>query len=336
MKQFFVLVIAATDLILNVDGISAAGASQQDLEYTASRDAEFITNTPNSLLPLSPSGIVSPALISKACLNLLNIPSLIIDLGTHHQTQCPRLILSEGASRDPRNSLAIDFDEVLKLYNEGQSLYQKMIELNFNPDQDQLIIAECVVGGTSTAYSVLNALGYECENLFSSSFPNGNHQIKKQIFKEISLQHHKQLQSSINEPLEAVSLCGDKMQAFVSGVLNSPCKNIILAGGTQMLAVAALSQTQGNYSIHTSPWVHYDNSASFNALHKLCAPHTTIQSAKTQEIEQCSILEEEIKRISNYQLQDIIRAYNQGHVKEGVGMGALLYEVSQFKKPKFH
>ena len=68
MNALFLLVISGTDTI-NHQGISAAGASHEMLPYTAALDAEFIyhgyTKTLDKL-PVSPNGIVSPALISKA------------------------------------------------------------------------------------------------------------------------------------------------------------------------------------------------------------------------------------------------------------------------------
>ena len=85
MKQpFFVLVCSSTELS-EIEGVSAAGADSEAQRLTPSLDAEFIalgkTKSAESL-PVSPEGIVSPAIISKACLNLLDAEIRIVNAGT--------------------------------------------------------------------------------------------------------------------------------------------------------------------------------------------------------------------------------------------------------------
>jgi NaMN:DMB phosphoribosyltransferase len=79
----FFLVIGGTKTIKH-PGISAAGASHELLPYTAALDAEYIclgkTLSLDSI-PVSPAGIVSPALISRKCLELLKMPVRVINAG---------------------------------------------------------------------------------------------------------------------------------------------------------------------------------------------------------------------------------------------------------------
>ena len=136
-NTLFLLVISGTDTIKH-QGISAAGASHEMLPYTAALDAEFIyyghTNTLDKL-PVSPNGIVSPTLISKACLNLLGMDILIVDTGAHIKPQCPYISIREKPSRDISTGQAMDYDEVNELYQAGKKFTETIKSYN------QIIVA---------------------------------------------------------------------------------------------------------------------------------------------------------------------------------------------------
>ncbi|MBT6844106.1 MAG: TIGR00303 family protein [Candidatus Melainabacteria bacterium] len=322
-KPLFILVISGTDTIKH-PGISAAGASQEMLKYTAALDAEFIyhgqTKTLDQL-PASPNGIVSPALISKACLSLLGIPSVIIDAGAHIKPQCPYIQVRYQPAADISTGKAMTRNDVLELILTGNELAEEFSKF------DKLIIAECVVGGTTTALGLLSAMGYDCAGMVSSSFPNGNHALKREIIEQ-GLANRPA--SSNKDAIQDLAAMGDPSQALIAGLVQGSKQEVTLAGGTQMLAIAALIKSLGKkaqFSISPSPWVIKDQSAKFFELHQLVCPEIEI---KSQGLKACQSLEleDKVKELSGLELKDIFARYNEGHVKEGVGMGALLTELN--------
>jgi uncharacterized protein (TIGR00303 family) len=332
----FVLVLAGSDII-KTPGISAAGASPELLAYTPALDAEFVyhgfTKTLEKL-PVSPSGIVSPALISKACLNILDAKIHIINLGAHIKPQCPHIEIYSNQSQCPSSAQALDPKLVMDLFERG-----KLFGSNFNND-DEIIIAECVVGGTTTALGLLTALGYECWNLVSSSIPTGNHSLKKHIIETGLKNLDPKMKNLVsNNPLLGIAAFGDAMQAFTAGLAISTSSNklrTILAGGSQMIAIKALidriTPTQ-NIAVAPSPWVVKDKSAQFEKLHSVCTPDTPCLVFDLNQKPSNPILDRELRQLSKVacsreiNFAEICLQYNQGHVKEGVGMGGLLIKL---------
>ncbi len=333
----FVLVLAGTELV-NTPGISAAGASSELLKYTPALDAEFIyfgqTKTLEKL-PVSPSGIVSPALISKACLNILGAKIHIINLGAHQKPQCPHLEFHSSQSLCPSTGQALSPETTLKLFESG-----KNFALDFKPE-DELIIAECVVGGTTTALGLLTGLGYECFDWVSSSIPEGNHALKKQILLKGLTQLNSSLKNLISQnPLFVISAFGDAMQAFTSGLaIMASNKNIktTLAGGSQMLAIKSLIdrlEKKTTITLAPSPWVVNDKSANYQTLINLCTPDTQYRVFDLSQKLSNSLLDQEVRLLSKnscareLNLEEIFNQYNQGHVKEGIGIGGLLNAIN--------
>lgn len=325
-KILYVLAIAGTDLI-NHQGISAAGANHEMLKFTAALDAEFIVHgktLSHESMPLSPSGICSPALIAKACLNLLDSRIVIINLGAHIKPLCDQLQIYLQQSKDISQEDALSQEEFDFLYRAG---FDVIDDLNFNPKEEKLVLAECLVGGTTTAFAVLKALGYACDGLVSSSFPHSNHALKNKLIT--------QMLARIKAPIEnvrtAIVRSGDALQAFCLGFgARSRKENfaIELGGGSQMLAIKTLMDREFGFlesvSIAPSPWILNDISSDFFRLHQLCSPQTKIISAKISAIANHSDLAKEIHQLAKIRLENIIEQYNLGHVKEGLGLGSLL------------
>ena len=191
------------------------------------------------------------------------------------------------------------------------------------------MVAECVVGGTTTAYYTLRALGYDCAGLVSSSLPSGNHHIKEEIISQALLKH-----KPSDNPLSHI---GDPMQVVAAGLsIAAVEKNIpvTLAGGTQMIAVKALvDRLSDNIDlvISPSPWVMNDKSANFTKLLELVSPNTKVEYCKEPYSDTLGLAVKELSLKAcarEITLVEIISQYDQGHVKEGVGMGALLNLLS--------
>ncbi|MEL6815210.1 MAG: nicotinate mononucleotide-dependent phosphoribosyltransferase CobT, partial [Cyanobacteria bacterium J06598_3] len=176
-----------------------------------------------------------------------------------------------------------------------------------------LIVGEGVVGGTTTAQAVLTALGYPAQGLVSSSHRHSNHR-QKQTLVEQGLTQWKS--GNDLSALAAVAAIGDPMQVVVAGMALAASRRggVLLAGGSQMLAVyaliKALAQEQSirwdaqQVVVGTTRWVIEDTSADTILIAKnVGAPYLASQINFSQS--------------PYFQL----RAYEQGFVKEGVGAG---------------
>ncbi len=194
-----------------------------------------------------------------------------------------------------------------------------------------IVIAECVVGGTTTAQGLLRALGYNVSGLMSSSIPNGNHSLKADLVERGYQAALKRLDFSPElvekNPLLAISAMGDPMQAVVAGMAIECIESGIeftLAGGSQMIAIASLVEkllviarseaTKQSITVTTTPWVMNDKSARIQDLLALCCKRTKLSAATS--------IPDELKELP-------LAAYGQGHVKEGVGAGALILKCSK-------
>lgn len=320
-KKHYILIISGTDIIRH-PGISAAGASHEMLKYTAALDAEFIYHGELKTLdklPVSPSGIVSPALIAKACLDHLGAKITIIDAGAHVKPQCPYLSLREKPGGDISSEVMMSLEEAEELFEEA-----KKITIDSN---DELIIAECVVGGTTTAYYTLRALGCDCQGLISSSIPSGNHNLKEELVSQALAK-----KKASDNPL---SFAADPMQIVAAGLsIAAREKNIpvTLAGGTQMIAVKALIDrfSELDLSISPSPWVMNDKSANFSKLLELVSPTTRVGICNKPYSATLGLSVKDLSKKAcdkEISLEEIISQYDEGHVKEGLGMGALIHQV---------
>jgi uncharacterized protein (TIGR00303 family) len=128
---------------------------------------------------------------------------------------------------------------------------------------DLLVLGECVPGGTTTALCVLRALGYNAA--VSSSFASNPVSIKEEICRVSLGRIHS---SGIEDPMDIVRYTGDPMMPVAAGIVTTYSGNVILAGGTQMLAVAALIKALGIRlpSVATTSYVRDDPTANIRQL----------------------------------------------------------------------
>lgn len=332
----FVMCIAGTKTS-DREGLSGAGATPEDRRLTPKCDAEALVNGIagyTSELPVSPEGIVSPVVISSACLKLLNMPVTIVDCGTFSAPTVGKVLsvgmppaecLSSGNAQDLKN--------VETLFNKGLELGEEL-----SADSDLLVVSECVPAGTTTAFAVLTGLGYDVHGAVSSSMPNFNHQMRWQLatnglsgaglLNSIIAGNPSATIKAIGSPLNVVAAVGDPMQPFAAGLALSASRKvpIVLGGGSQMLTVYALakactasgitSSTSTRNGVHenfafrnigiiTTSWVAFDRNANVKDIASAVrAPFA------------CSMLDFSKSRHVG------LRAYENGHVKEGVGAGA--------------
>ncbi|HEY9740887.1 MAG TPA: TIGR00303 family protein [Coleofasciculaceae cyanobacterium] len=247
-----ILGFTATGLI---PGISAAGATPEARKYTAIADAEFLVNgvTPQPQYPLPPlEAGASPVLISRAVVEAFDLPVYLFNAGLPQPPAVPAIDLGGVSAKCLSSGEALPLPTVKQLFEQGLKWGQ---QLAVAAGDGYLIISECVVGGTSTALSILTGLGIAAVGKVNSSHPSCNHSQKWEIVK-VGLQqaglgrredgeNRKDFTpSSSVDPLQLVAAVGDPMQIAAAGmaIAASRSSGVLLAGGTQMLAVYALAQ----------------------------------------------------------------------------------------------
>jgi len=295
-----------------IEGITQAGIPGM-IPLTPTLDAEFIINEKVfSLgeLAETPTGVPTPALITRAIHKLNPFSSIeILDLGLETQ---PQNVTIHNFNIKPSNSIAtgakIDAKAMIK---KGMD-FGRSYELKGN----YLILGESTPSGTTTALASALALGYNCKNDFSSSFLNVPNDIKNEIVeKALSLLNDDM------DSFEKLSLVSDNMLLFCAGFLLEASRrfHIVLAGGTQMATALLIADKlredllmrvkSDNITLATTQWVFEDKNSDIAHLLSLLSytPHalyTKFSFAKTEI--------------------PILKKYDDGEAKEGVGAGASL------------
>ena len=303
----FFLFISNSD-IARVPGLSAAGANADVLPFTSQADADVIRfGQPLSIdcFPMDPDGHPTPAIITRAAVTAADIPVCVVRAGSIMPPSPPYVELCSSPGGDPRAAASVC--EVKKIFDGAVSLAE-----NFTKDGDKVMLGESIPGGTTTALLVLRSLGYDCMVSSASNF--NPTLLKESIWRDASARLGIEKGAFRNDPLIAISELGDPMQAAVLGFVMGSKKRteVILAGGTQMLAVAACLRAMGcerEITVATTKYVADDKTASFCELARLLGVETYSAPLDFS--------------LSPYKgLWD----YEEGFVKEGVGAGgAVLY-----------
>jgi uncharacterized protein (TIGR00303 family) len=181
---------------------------------------------------------------------------LFINAGLRHTPTVPCLDVYGMVGDDPRFRDAVPNAQDLVLKGE-------VIGKILSKSSDLLILGECVPGGTTTALCVMRALGYEAS--VSSSFVNNPVTIKEEICR-LALGRIKA--DAITSPLDIIRYTGDPMMPVAVGIAKTYSGELILAGGTQMLAVSAVIKSEGRslpYVVTTS-YVRDDPSANVEQI----------------------------------------------------------------------
>lgn len=303
----------ATALLAN---ISTAGATPESRRYTALADAEFLVNgiQKNPTFPLPPLTIgISPTLISRGVIEKFNFPLYVFNAGLLQSPSVKNIDLGGKPADCVSTGKALPLAVVKHLYQQG--LYWGEV-LAKQAKSSYIILSECVVGGTTTALAVLTALGIAAQGKVNSSHPICNHEQKWALVQE-GLRKANFDQNTIIDPLEIIAAVGDPMQIVVAGMALSASKKVgvMLAGGTQMLAIFALIKALKNTSyieanleniiVGTTRWVAEDCTGDTIGLSKiignvsLCATDLNFSTSSYASLQ----------------------AYEKGYVKEGVGAG---------------
>lgn len=251
-RALFVGILANT-LLSTVPGLSGAGPNPKGSLMVPVLDAELIWQgaiTSSDATPNTPTGCPTPASITHAALGLAQVSPLFINAGLAHRPTVPVLDLNSQAGADPRNNPAVL--DAHRLYLEGIRIGKLLSAY------DLLVIGECVPGGTTTALCILRLLGYDAR-VSSASVQNPD-SLKEEIYLAV-LRRIGNLNLS---PLDLLKETGDPMMAVAAGIAQGYPGKLFLAGGTQMLAVAAIIKAMGGKipEVVTTVYVRDDPQAS--------------------------------------------------------------------------
>lgn len=304
-----------------IPGISAAGATPTDRQYTALADAEFlaqgVSSRPTYPLPPLQAG-ASPVLITRAVLQGLQLQAKLFNAGLPALPSVPMIDLGGSPARCLSQAQALDLATAQHLFKQGLAWGEKLAAQG-----GYLLLSECVVGGTTTALALLRGLGWAADGKVNSSHPTCNHQQKRRLV-EAALAR---VPASARHPLALWAAIGDPMQGAVAGMALAASRQggVLLAGGTQMLAVYALMQAIAQADqldwqpeqvlVGTTRWVAEDRTGDTAGLaHLLNAPLIATQLSFAAS------------------RHPALRAYEQGYVKEGVGAGGCAIAASLYRQ----
>ena len=306
------LLAASVTKTCEIEGITQAGIPGK-IPLTPTLDAEFIVTQKLFSMPElaeTPSGVPSPALITRAVENLNSFSAIeILDLGLEIKPQQTTL---HNFNISPSESITKGANiNAKEVFAKGMAFGQ-----SYELKGSYLILGESTPSGTTTATASALALGYECKDDFSSSFLHSPDSIKSETLKSaLSLIDDKM------SNFEKLSLVSDNMLLFCAGFLLEASRrfHVVLAGGTQMAACLLIADAlredvlmrlkSDNITLATTAWVVDDKNSDIKHILSLLSytPHAlyTKFSFANAEI-------------------PVLKKYDEGEAKEGVGAGGAL------------
>ena len=321
----FFLILAGSQTA-EIEGISSAGSTPMSRRYTAIADAELLLRGPMHPkrwpLPPLPAG-VSPALISYVASKFLKIKPTIISAGLLQSPSFPHVCFEPsniGPARCLSSGNAMEISRVKLLMDGGFEIGKKL--------RKSLLITECVPGGTTTAFAVLSGLGINVNGLISGSHRNPPSELKTKLVNQ-GLKAAK-LKKNVSS-IDLMAAVGDPFQPIAVGLLMGASESeqeILLGGGCQMLAVLALALNEIELEarskfvekvvIGTTSWLVDESLSSSKKRNSFI--HLMNHVAKHFKVNILGLA-------SGYRFNDsnqkVLRDYEVGYVKEGVGAGAL-------------
>ena len=300
----FVLV-AGTTRTAEIEGISAAGADRTLLAHTPSADAEILEygrTVRAPVVPVSPSGCPTPAVVTRAVRECVGFETLIVDAGLARPTAAPTVELADCPGSDVRDPESVPH---------ARESFEAAREFGAALPDDELIVGETIPGGTTTALGVLSALGER--PTVSSSLPDNPMALKREVVAEALSASDLSEGDARGNPVEAVQRVGDPVLAVVAGLTCGALEagtDVTLAGGTQLAAAAALVRHAGaerSLSLATTRFVADDETAEIGAL--------------ADDLDLSLVVTDPYFEKSDHPATD---AYLAGEAKEGVGMGGAL------------
>jgi len=306
----FILVIGGS-AVSSIPGISIAGSRPEVVPFTAPADADVLLwGKPHVVdaLPIDPDGHPTPALITRAAYLAAGFPALIVRAGTFVPPAVPFVETGAGAGGNPVSEDSLP---------DAESLFRKAATLGreLSKTHDTIVIGESIPGGTTTALFLLRSLGYD--GMVSSASPSNPVRLKEDMWAQVKKRLHIDHGSWKGKGMLAVSSLGDPMQVVAAGIASGCSRDtrVVLAGGTQMLAAAALLRNLGEQRpllVATTRYIMEDTSADFQS----------IASQVGVEVYSACL---DFSRSPFPGLAD----YEKGFVKEGVGAGGAVWYAGE-------
>ena len=299
-----------------IEGITQAGIPGL-IPLTPTLDGEFVDS--GKLFSLgemaqTPKGVPTPAIITRAVRNLTNFDFEMLDLGLQVIPQVDKLHRF-GIKASERIDQGANID--------AQAIIEKgrLFGETYTPKGDYIILGESTPSGTTTARAVTEVLGFVGEGYFSSSFLDTPKGLKDKVITDALA-----LVKEEDDPYSQLGAVADNMLLFCAGFASAYSKRgkIVLAGGTQMAAVLLVIEKLGlsceykNIALMTTKWVYEDRLSDIKGLlsllaHKIDGYYADFDFADARV--------------------DVLKLYDQGEAKEGVGAGgALCYAFLQGAK----
>jgi uncharacterized protein (TIGR00303 family) len=303
--SMMLLVLGNTEISL-IEGISIAGANPELTKFTPPADAEYLFYDKPKIIeaiPVTPQGHPTPAIITKACYELAKFPISVVRAGTFLAPLISHIHVSDTVGRDFRKTTALpNAEDIIEK--------SKLLGRELSKVVNEIVIGESTPAGTTTAQAVLWALGYKAKT--SSASPQNPQELKRAVIEEGFKRAGVEFGELADKPLKALKEFGDPMLACVLGISMGFSGNVVLAGGTQMLAVSALLKALNvkldRFKIATTRWIVEDKSATFEK--------TAEEIGIDYYIAQLDFSKSEFNGL---------RDYEKGFVKEGVGAGGAVY-----------
>lgn len=291
-----------------IPGISTAGANPVATDFTPAADVELLFYGRCKCIdgvPVSPSGVPTPGLITMSAVKLANLPVFVMNGGVRVKPHAPFFDVEGAPGDDIRTGRAVK--------NPERSFDRAVVAgKNLAKAADYLVVGESIAGGTTTALGVLMALGYDAEKKVSSSLPSNPHDLKVQAVEEGLKACGYSRETLKKDPMAAVEAVGDPMIAAAAGLVVGAADSIpvIMAGGTQMAAVLGVvkgmdDSVMDNLAVGTTRWIIKDSDSDLRYL--------------VSKIGKVPVLAANLNfGMSRY---DGLKVYESGVVKEGVGAG---------------
>lgn len=312
----FICTIGTTETSL-IPGLSGAGATPELTEYTPAADSELMVLGTVKCMEEIPQTVVgkaaapTPAMLTKASLEIADIPFIIADAGCKIKPNIECMRLGNEYGRDIRTGKGVL--NPLEIYENARELGAELARRH-----PMLIIGESIAAGTTTALGVLRALGYDANEKVSGSMPHNPHDMKTKIVDEGLKNAGLDPDTDNIDGLQAIGAVGDPTLAAVTGFVLGVDEQIpiILAGGTQMAAACAVIKSIkpafdfSKINLATTVYVVGDETADLLGLLKQIDEDITLHSVdpKFEESD-----------------HDGLKNYLDGFVKEGAGAGGAMF-----------
>ncbi|WP_135533593.1 nicotinate mononucleotide-dependent phosphoribosyltransferase CobT [Halostella pelagica] len=296
---------AGTTRTAAIEGISAAGADADLMVHTPSADAEVLAygdtvRTPS--VPVSPTGCPTPAVVTRAVRDLVGFDLTVVDGGLAKNTAAPTVTVGARPGDDIREEDPVPT---------APGAFAAARQFGRALPNDELVIGETVPGGTTTALGVLTALGEEVG--VSSSLPENPIERKRDVVDEALAVNGLTPGELSGEPAYAARYAGDPVLATVAGLTVGALRSdtpVTLAGGTQMLAAAALvrhADVDAPLALATTSFVAEDEGVDLDGAADAFDLDLTVTDPGFDESDHVAM-----------------ERYVAGEAKEGVGMGGAL------------